>query len=202
MLSKIWDYNLFVPVQRVRPRVRARAPCGACGRPLCGPTLRAHSAGAHSAGSSAVHARLRARWAGAPGAYGAPARADAPGVRACNQAPVCAMARQMSHLARHARACENFAPNYVLTQNGSTYGTLSAINACHNRKLTPQTHLRHEESTKIANTMLSVRFFLYSSYDSDRHKHLAVHCIMFSRAVLQACHDNMSTFRSFCCQYF
>ena len=30
-----------------------------------------------------------ARWAGAPGARYAPARADAPGVRACNPAPVC-----------------------------------------------------------------------------------------------------------------
>jgi hypothetical protein len=49
--------------------------------------------------------------------------------------------------------------NYVLTQNGCTYGTLSASNACHNRKLISQTQLRHEESTKIANTKLSVRFF-------------------------------------------
>ena len=55
-----------------------------------------------------MRARLHERWAGEPGACCAPARADSPGVRACNQAPVCAMARPMSHLARHARACENF----------------------------------------------------------------------------------------------
>ncbi len=44
--------------------------------------------------------------------------------------------------------------------------------------------------------------FLFSCYDSDHHRHLAVYCIKFSRAVLQACHDSMSTFSIFCCRYF
>ena len=63
---------------------------------------------------------------------------------------------------------------------------MRASDACHNRELTPQNQHRHEERTEIAKTILGVRFFLFSSYDSDRDTFgSALHQV--SRAALPAC---------------
>ena len=47
---------------------------------------------------------------------------------------------------------------YVLNQNGCTYGAMWASDACHNSELT---QLRHEERTKIAKTILRGRLFYF-----------------------------------------